>query len=111
QAQRFRLRSTATAAKSPQHKDPRKQPASPHCISFAPTNTCCPYRKNPPPALLLRSLVHHLTADHGRHHFGLADPVRIDLKNILRDDDQVRELARFNRTFRFFPSPCIRRTA
>lgn len=42
--------------------------------------------------------VHHASANNGQQGLGLADLVRIDFKNVLRDDNEVGQLAGFYRT-------------
>src|SRR5579884_567841 len=71
-----------------------------------------PLRRRPNSARIrgsaLAGLKYYATADDGGEHFCPVDCVRIDLEEILRDDDQVCELAGFERAFRFFAKPGVR---
>src|SRR5215475_2263694 len=54
-----------------------------------------------PLRLLGIGLIDQSTANDGGDHFGRSNLMRIDVKNVLRNDNQVGELAHFQRTFGF----------
>lgn len=48
-------------------------------------------------------LVNDASRDDSHYHFRVDQVMRIDLKNVLREDDQIGQLSRFERTFGFLP--------
>src|SRR5207248_7501591 len=54
-------------------------------------------------------LIDHTPAHNGSEHFGRSNLMRIDVKNVLRNDNQVSGFARFERTFGPFPASGVRR--
>src|SRR5204862_6031098 len=55
-----------------------------------------------PPILKAFSLINHSSPNHGQQDFSLSDLERIDIENVLRNHNQVSQLAWFERAFGLF---------
>src|ERR1051326_4776557 len=85
QAQRFRF-FPARAKYGREEQRRKKQQASGHHRSSA--SVCGRF-------------IDYTPANDGGQYFGLRDAMRIDFKDVLRNDDQIGELAWLYRSFRF----------
>ena len=59
--------------------------------------------------LLGIGLINQAPAHNGGNHLGRPNLMRIDVKNVLRNDNQVGDFTNLDGTFRFFTPSCKRR--